>query len=161
MRLPGTKKRFILRYSGRILCGVDLDALRIVRADGEDGAQVTLSIPPSRILDIVTDIRSIRVFHQEQGIFVSPVTLKEQNEEIARDLDFIERNAAHSWEMLERADSNAVRLLESVAACMGFRAKVLMDPRASPDALPEAEVPLGDVRERGALEGSVLVNSRT
>jgi hypothetical protein len=146
MRLPGTKKKFILRYSGRILCGIDLDELRVDYADGPESSRVTLTIPSSRIFDIVMDMKSICVFHQERGIFVAPLTLEEQNREIVRDLECIERNAAHNREMLDRADSNAVLLLESIASCMGFRAKVLVEPPRN--ALPCPQAPL-DCAEQG------------
>ena len=57
--LPGTTRKFMMRYSGTIVCGNDLSKIDISERFAVNRVRVV--VPRSRILDIYADIHSFEV----------------------------------------------------------------------------------------------------
>lgn len=123
LSLPGTERRFILKYSGTLACGNDLSQIRMSECFAVNRIRVV--VPRSRILDIYPDMTSVRVYDQRAGLFAS-VRLEDQNREIALNLEEVRREALEG-DILRRADENARLVLLSLAASLGLEAEVLFE----------------------------------
>ena len=91
--LPGTTRKFIMRYAGVIVCGNDLSRLDISERFAVNRVRVV--VPRSRILDIYADVQSFEVYDQQAGLFTS-IRLEDQNREVAADLEEMRQNALKS-----------------------------------------------------------------
>lgn len=120
MNFPGTTRRFMMRYSGTIVCGCDLSAAQV--SERFDVNRVNITAPHSRILDVFADVHSFEVYDQSAGIFTS-IRLEDQNREVAADLEEMRRHALSDG-ILARSDENARRILSSVATSVGMEAVV-------------------------------------
>ena len=118
---PGTTRRFMMRYSGSIVCSCDLSAADI--SERFDVNRVRITVPHSRITDIYADIHSFEVYDQSAGIFTS-IRLEDQNREVAADLEEVRRHALKNG-ILAHADENARRILTSVVASTGMEAEII------------------------------------
>ena len=117
--LPGTHKKFILKYSGSIVVGTDLSKVNIAQFVS---GKIKLTLPHSKILDVAADMKSIKVYDQSSGIF-NPLYFDEQNHAIAANLLEIEAEA-NSGELLARSDENAKNILISLCRGIGIGAEV-------------------------------------
>ena len=136
---PGTTRRFMMRYSGTIVCGCDLSSAEV--SERYDVNRVRIVVPHSRIMDIYADIHSFEVYDQKAGLFTS-IRLEDQNREVATDLEEM-RSRALADGILKLADDNARRILTAVAASTGMEAEILFkeDMEAAPLAATEAAQP--------------------
>ena len=121
--LPGTTRKFIMRYAGVIVCGNDLSRLDISERFAVNRVRVV--VPRSRILDIYADIQSFEVYDQQAGLFTS-IRLEDQNREVAADLEEMRQNALKSG-ILSQADENTRRILTSIVAATGMEAEIVFD----------------------------------
>ena len=118
--IPGTKKRFMLRYYGTIICGCDLSKAQISERD--ENNTVKISIPRSEILDVYADMNSFEIYDQSSGIFNS-IKLEDQNREVISDLATVKENAI-SKGILTQSDNNAIKILNSVTSAAGVLAEI-------------------------------------
>jgi hypothetical protein len=123
--LPGTGRKFILKYSGTITCGNDLSKIRVSERFAVNRVRVV--VPRSRLLDLYADMKSIQVYDQKAGFFTS-IELQDQNREIANNLEEVRQDALQS-DILRRADENTRAVLASLAASLGMEAEVIFDDR--------------------------------
>lgn len=121
--LPGTSRKFILKYSGTISCGNDLSLIQISERFAVN--RVRMVVPRSKILDIYADMKSIQVYDQRAGLFTS-INLQDQNREIAANLEEVRQDALQS-DILHRTDENTRLILSALAASMGMEAEVVFD----------------------------------
>jgi len=121
--LPGTTRKFIMRYAGVIVCGNDLSRLDISERFAVNRVRVV--VPRSRILDIYADIQSFEVYDQQAGLFTS-IRLEDQNREVTADLEEMRQNALKSG-ILSQADENTRRILTSIVAATGMEAEIVFD----------------------------------
>lgn len=121
--LPGTTRKFIMRYAGVIVCGNDLSRLDISERFAVNRVRVV--VPRSRILDIYADVQSFEVYDQQAGLFTS-IRLEDQNREVAADLEEMRQNALKSG-ILSHADENTRRILTSIVAATGMEAEIVFD----------------------------------
>ena len=121
--LPGTTRKFIMRYAGVIVCGNDLSRLDISERFAVNRVRVV--VPRSRILDIYADIQSFEVYDQQAGLFTS-IRLEDQNREVTADLEEMRQNALKSG-ILSQADENTRRILTSIVATTGMEAEIVFD----------------------------------
>jgi hypothetical protein len=143
--LPGTGRKFILKYSGTITCGNDLSKIRITERFAVNRVRVV--VPRSRLLDLYADMKSIQVYDQKAGFFTS-IELQDQNREIATNLEEVRQDALQSG-ILRRADENTRTVLASLVASLGMEAEVIFDDgeadvvRIAPPVCVEVEVKAG------------------
>lgn len=121
--LPGTTRKFIMRYAGVIVCGNDLSKINISERFAVNRVRVV--VPRSRILDIYADIQSFEVYDQQAGLFTS-IRLEDQNREVTADLEEMRQNALKSG-ILSQADENTRRILTSIVATTGMEAEIVFD----------------------------------
>lgn len=121
MNIPGTTRKFILRYNGTIVCGSDLTKVKVSESYGTGRVQITL--PHSEILDIYADFQSLEIYDQSAGIFTS-VKLEDQNREILANLESVKANELQNG-ILELADGNVKHILEAVVAPTGMLADIV------------------------------------
>jgi hypothetical protein len=127
MALPGTTRKFILKYSGMIVCGNDLSNIQISERFALN--RVRIVVPRSRILDIYADMKTIQVYDQRAGLFTS-IQLENQNREISANLEEVRQDALQS-DILRRADENTRLVLTALAASMSMEAEVIFDDQDS------------------------------
>ncbi|MCR4817516.1 MAG: DUF4230 domain-containing protein [Fretibacterium sp.] len=120
MNFPGTTRRFMMRYSGTLVCGCDLSAAQV--SERFDVNRINITVPHSRILDVYADVHSFEVYDQSAGIFTS-IRLEDQNREVAADLEEMRRHALTDG-ILARSDENARCILNSIAASVGMEAVI-------------------------------------
>lgn len=118
---PGMTRRFMMRYSGTIVCGCDLSKADI--SERFDVNRVRVTVPHSKITDIYADIHSFEVYDQSAGIFTS-IRLEDQNREVAADLEEVRRHALKNG-ILAQADENVRRVLTSAVASTGMEAEIV------------------------------------
>ena len=118
--IPGTTRKFMLRYNGTIVCGCDLTQVKVSEGYGD---RVRITLPKSEILDMYADLQSLEVYDQSAGIFTS-VKLEEQNREIAADLDRVKEHELQNG-LLELSDGNVRKILASVVAPTGMLADIV------------------------------------
>jgi len=123
LALPGTGRKFILKYSGVVTCGNDLSRIRISERFAVN--RVRMEIPRSRLIDLYADMKSIQVYDQKAGIFTS-VQLEDQNREIAANLEEL-RHDVLKGDLLRRANENTRMVLTSLAASLGMEAEVVFE----------------------------------
>ncbi|MDR3230381.1 MAG: DUF4230 domain-containing protein [Synergistaceae bacterium] len=128
--LPGTGRKFILKYSGVATCGNDLSKIRISERFAVN--RVRMEIPRSRLIDLYADMKSIQVYDQKAGLFTS-VQLEDQNREIAVNLEEVRREVLQG-EILHRADENTRTVLTSLAASLGMEAEVVFEDQENDSA---------------------------
>ncbi|MDR2175695.1 MAG: DUF4230 domain-containing protein [Synergistaceae bacterium] len=121
--LPGTARKFILKYSGMVVCGNDLSEIQISERFAVN--RVRMVVPRSKILDIYADMKTIQVYDQKAGLFTS-IQLRDQNREIAANLEEVRQDALQS-DILRRADENTRLVLTALAASMNMEAEVIFD----------------------------------
>jgi hypothetical protein len=131
-RLPGTHKKFILKYSGNIVVGTDLSKINIEQFVS---GIVKISLPRSRILDVTADMKNVKVYDQRSGIF-NTLFFDEQNSAIAANLLEIEAEA-NSGDLLARSDENAKNILASLCRNIGVEVEVVF---IDEPALPESKL---------------------
>lgn len=121
--LPGTGRKFILKYAGTVTCGNDLSKIQISERFAIN--RVRMVVPRSKLLDLYADMKSIQVYDQKAGLFTS-IQLQDQNREIAANLEEVRQDSLQS-DILHRADENTRLILTSLAASMGMEAEVIFD----------------------------------
>ncbi|MBQ7153987.1 MAG: DUF4230 domain-containing protein [Synergistaceae bacterium] len=118
--IPGTTRKFMLKYNGTIVCGCDLTQVKISEGYGD---RMRIILPKSEVLDVYADMQSLEVYDQSAGIFTS-VKLEEQNREIASDLEKIKAHELANG-ILELSDGNVKKILSSVVAPTGMLADIV------------------------------------
>ena len=118
VHMPGSSRKFLMDYSGTIVCGFDLSGVKVVR-DTTFGNKVKVILPPSKILDIYADVNSFNIRLQDAGLLASNIKIEEQNAWVAADVAKHGRNAVQEG-LLLHADDNARKLLLSKIESRGL-----------------------------------------
>ena len=118
--LPGTTRKFMLKYNGTLVCGCDLTKAKVSEGYGD---RMRIVLPKSEVLDAYADMQSLEVYDQSAGIFTS-VKLEEQNREIAADIEKIKAHELQNG-LLELSDVNVKKILASVVAPTGMLADIV------------------------------------
>ncbi len=121
VNIPGTTKKFMLKYEGTIVCGCDLSKAKV--SEPYAGNKVRITLPQSEILDAYPDIHSYEVYDQSAGIFTS-VKLEDQNREVTADLEKVKEHELQSG-ILEQSNENVRKILASVVAPTGMLADIV------------------------------------
>ncbi len=129
VNIPGTTRKFMLKYDGTIVCGCDLSKAQI--SERFDVNRVRITLPHSRITDIYADVHSFEVYDQHAGIFTS-VKLEDQNREVEADLAKVK---AHELEggILAHSDENVRKILTSVVSSTGMEAEIIFTESETPE----------------------------
>lgn len=109
VHMPGSSRKLLLSYSGTIVCGFEL---KDVKTFPEADRRLKIFLPQSKILHSYADMKSIKVYNKETGIFAKDITLEEQNRLIDADLENRKQKSIQEG-LLLRANENARQLLWS------------------------------------------------
>ena len=120
VNIPGTTRKFMLKYYGTIVCGCDLTKAQV--SERFDVNRVRITLPHSEILDIYADVQSFEVYDQSAGIFTS-VKLEDQNREVNADLEKVKAHELQKG-ILAQSDENVRKILTSVVASTGMEAEI-------------------------------------
>ena len=120
VNIPGTTRKFMLKYYGTIVCGCDLTKAQV--SERFDVNRVRITLPHSEILDIYADVHSFEVHDQSSGIFTR-VKLEDQNREVNADLEKVKAHELQKG-ILSQADENVRKILTSVVASTGMEAEI-------------------------------------
>lgn len=121
INIPGTTRKFMLKYYGTIVCGCDLSKAQVSERFGVNRVRITL--PESEILDAYADMQSFEVYDQRAGIFTS-VKLEDQNREVNADLAKVKAHEL-SEGILLRSNENVRKILTSVVSSVGMEAEII------------------------------------
>lgn len=121
MNIPGTTRKFMLKYYGTIVCGCDLSKAKV--SERFDEGRVRITLPHSEILDVYADVNSFEVYDQHAGIFTR-IRLDDQNREVTSDLEKVKVHEIEKG-ILAHSDSNVRKILTSVAASAGMQAEII------------------------------------
>jgi len=157
-QLPGTHKKFILKYVGNIVVGTDLSKIIIKHFVS---GRVKLALPHSRILDVNADMKNIKVYDQHSGIF-NHLTFVEQNNAIVANLLEIEAEAL-SGDLLARSDENAKNILATLCENIGIGVEVefIDEPVVESDSnspVPSEAMPEISIESKELIELSDVAN---
>ena len=120
--LPGTSKKLSLDYEIIVVCGCDLDKIKISKSFS-GGRRLRINLPSSEIFDIYPDINSFVVRDKDSGIFASDVQVEEQNREIATDVENVRENLIANG-ILEESNKNVVQIIKSITEPLNIEADI-------------------------------------
>lgn len=103
--LPFTSKEMIIRYSGNVKMGPDLENEMEV-AMNEAGDKVTVSIPHSQILSHEVNEDSLKIIYIKNGVFNS--VTPENTNQLRKDMKAKKTKEIKKGDYLEQADDRAV-----------------------------------------------------
>lgn len=122
LSLPGTKKKLTLDYSINVVCGCDLDKIKIARSFS-NGRHLRINLPNSEIFDIYADINTFAVRDKDSGIFASDVQVEEQNREIAADVQSVKQSLIDNG-ILQECNENVLQIIRSITEPLGVEAEI-------------------------------------
>lgn len=120
--LPGTSKKLKLDYNVIVVCGCDLDKIKIA-GNFYNRNHLRIILPNSEIFDIYPDINSYVVRDKDSGIFASDVQVEEQNSEIAADVRNVKQTLIDNG-ILEDCNKNVIQIVKSITEPLGIVAEI-------------------------------------
>ena len=105
--VPGTEKKYIYSYDGRVTAGIDFE--KIDQEIDEENHTITVTLPEAEIFDVVPDLSSLTIYHEDDNFFNS-LHLEEKNasdQEMEKEL----RAKALQYDILGHATENAKVLI--------------------------------------------------
>ncbi len=115
--IPFTEKYFLLKYNGYIKAGVDFEKIKV--DVNEVDKSVHAVMPKAKILDVVIDENSIKVYNESDNAF-NPIKISEYNDAIKREKNIMRKDAYDSG-ILEDANKQAKLAVTSLLQEMGFK----------------------------------------
>lgn len=123
MPVPFTEKYFLLKYNGYIKAGVDFEKIKV--DVNEKDKSVHVIIPKAKILDVVIDENSVKVYNESDNAF-NPIKISEYNDAIKREKSIMRKDAVNSG-ILEDANRQAKLAITSMLQEMGFKEITVTD----------------------------------
>ena len=133
--VPGTTRKFILDYAGTVVCGVDLDKVR-VSGIFTNRNHLKIVVPQSRILDIYPEISTFKVHEKSSGIFADDIELEEQNLRVAADIERVKQKLIDEGILL-KSNENVRQLISSIAEPLGVVAEIEFEDLDELDSTPD------------------------
>lgn len=115
IHMPFSNRKLIMTYSGMIVCGCDLDKIRLER----EGNKITVTVPHSRILDCYIDVHSLKVHYKDTGLLAKDFQIEEQNALIKANLETQQQKALQSG-ILNAANEEVRQELMSIITRRGL-----------------------------------------
>lgn len=115
MNVPFTKKYFLLKYSGYVKAGLELDKVQI-RVDKD---YIELRLPEAKIFDTVIDEKSIHVYNQSGNVF-NPLKVEDFKNALIAEKKKIQASAIKEG-ILSNATDRAHLVLSLLLVDMNFK----------------------------------------
>ena len=123
VNLPGTKKSFIVSYSGTVSAGIkDLSKAKVKQ--NKDGS-ITITLPDVEIFDTVVDNKSITI-HNEDNNNLNKLSITDYNNSIIRIKDKIKEEAMDKG-IIKSAKQNAEDIVKNLFSDLDTEVKVKWD----------------------------------
>ena len=120
--VPGTMRKFMLSYTGTVVCGCDLNKVNVGNSFfNRNHLQITL--PQSRIFDIYPDLSTVKLHDQDTGIFADDIKIEDQNREITADLQDVKQRLINEG-ILQKSNDNIQHLVKSITESLGIEAAI-------------------------------------
>ena len=107
--IPFTKKSFIIKWSGTIKAGINLEDVKTEIDEGDK--KITVYIPESEILSHTHDPNGFEILDESNNIF-NPIEVDDVNTFTVDNDRFTEQKAIDKG-LLEKADANAKAIIEN------------------------------------------------
>lgn len=115
IHMPFSDRKILITYSGMIVCGCDLDKIRLAREDNH----IKILVPHSRILDCYADVKSFKISYQDAGLLAKDFQIEEQNALIKADLEKRQREAVQKG-LLTEANEEVRQMLANIIERRGL-----------------------------------------
>ena len=115
VHMPFSGRKLVMTYSGMIVCGCDLEEIRLER----EGNSVMVRVPHCRILDCYPDVRSLKVHYKDTGLLAKDFQFEEQNDLIKADLEAEQRKTLQDG-TLAQADEEVRQMLTGIIERRGL-----------------------------------------
>lgn len=115
INIPLTEKYFLIKYNGYLKAGVDFDKI-IVNVEEE---RVFVSMPRSRIFDVVIDENSMTVYNESDNAF-NPIKITDLTQALTNEKETMKRDAIKQG-VLKEANQHAELAIRSLLEEMGFK----------------------------------------
>ena len=108
--------------SGELVCGFNIAKAEFTT----DISRKTIhaKLPRAEVLNIVTDVKNIRVYDQKTGLFTADFSFADMNTLLKKVIDDIPQKAEKDWQMFSKTETNARKVIVMLAKEMGFKADV-------------------------------------
>lgn len=116
LNIPFTNKSFIVKYSGYIKAGMDLDTLEI-KMNGRDA--ITVSIDKPKIIDNVISEEDVYFFDEKTSVF-NKLNFDDLYVVLIEEKETMEEEALENG-FLADAEKNGEEIIKSLLEGMGFR----------------------------------------
>ena len=115
VHMPFSDRKILMTYSGMIVCGCDLDKIRLAR----EGNHVKILVPHSRILDCYADVKSFKIAYQDTGLLAKDFKIEEQNALIKANLEERQREAVQKG-LLAQANEEVQQMIANIIERRGL-----------------------------------------
>ena len=115
VHMPFSDRKILITYSGMIVCGCDLEKIRLAR----EGRNIEVRVPHCRILDCYADVRSLKVHYKDTGLLAKEIQFEEQNALIKADLENWQRKTLQDG-TLAQADEEVRQMLTGIIERRGL-----------------------------------------
>ena len=123
VNLPGTKKSFIVSYSGTVSAGIkDLSKAKVKQ--NKDGS-ITITLPDVEIFDTIVDNKSITI-HNEDNNNLNKLSITDYNNSIIRIKDKIKEEAMDKG-IIKSAKKNAEDIVKNLFSDIDTEIKIKWD----------------------------------
>ena len=135
--IPYTTRKFILSYSGTVVCGCDLNEVKFANNFfNRNHLQITL--PESRIFDMYPDLNTVKLHDQNAELFAKDVNIEDQNRAITVDLKEVKQRLIKEG-LLIKSNDKVQKFVNSIVEPLGIKAVITFVSTAQ---LPEhSELP--------------------
>ena len=120
--IPGSSRKFILEYTGTIVCGCDLSRIRISN-QFHNKNHLMITLPNSQVLDMYPDISSFKIHEQSSGIFAEDIKIYDQNREVTKDLEKVKQRLIEEGILL-KSNEHVSRILISTVNLIGIETEI-------------------------------------
>jgi hypothetical protein len=118
--IPFTEKSFLVKYSGYVKAGVDLNDIDIII----NQKTVTLSLKKAKIFDHVINTDNLLVYDEKSSMF-NKLSMQDMIYEISNEKGKVEVDLLKTG-FLDEANTNAKLLLQGILLDMGFEKVIII-----------------------------------
>lgn len=121
INVPLTGKYFLLKYNGYIKAGVDFERIKV----SVDDKRVHVSMPSAKLLDVVIDEQSVKVYDESENAF-NQIKISDYNQTLIKEKNTMQKDAVNQG-ILKDADKQAKLAITSMLQEMGFTEIIITD----------------------------------
>ncbi len=109
IELPFTESSYLAGYDGVVTAGIDFSKILVQKDD--EARTITVTLPPAAIKNVDIDMDSFQLYSEKEGMW-NRVSVEDFNQSLV-ELENNARNRALERGILDRADDNAVKVIDN------------------------------------------------